>query len=74
MAFRLGECLLLNVLKRRNMSQSEFARRMNVSRQYIHRLATNQKVMSLEFAINACYVLDCDILDLYVIETTGRQE
>jgi transcriptional regulator with XRE-family HTH domain len=67
MAFQLGECLLLQRLKAKNMSPAEFARRMKVSRQYVHKLISGEDTMSLEFAINAAHILECRVTDLYVL-------
>lgn len=69
MAFRLGECLLLDILERKNMTQAEFARRMKVSRQYVNRIATGEDTMSLEFAINAAHILGCRVTDLYILRS-----
>lgn len=72
MAFRLGECLLQQQLDKRNISQSEFARRMKCSRQHVNNLIKGKRVMSLEFAINASYILNCDLKDLYEIVVVGE--
>lgn len=68
MAFRLGECLLLDRIKEKGWTQAEFARRMKVSPQYINGLIAGRETMSLIFAINASFLLDCEISDIYVLE------
>lgn len=72
MTFQLGECLLLKLLDREGMSQAEFARRMQCSRQYVHRLTKKKETMSLIFAINASYILNCDWKSFYTL--TGSRE
>ena len=73
MAFLLGECLLLDILKANNMTQAKFARKMGCSRQYVNQLISGDAVMSLEFAINAALVLNCQVIDFYVLKGS-RQE
>lgn len=68
MAFALGECLLQDYLDKKGWTQSEFSRRMDCSRQYVNALVSGKEKMSLEFAINASYILECRITDLYVLE------
>ncbi|MFD2613520.1 helix-turn-helix transcriptional regulator [Paenibacillus gansuensis] len=74
MAFLLGDCLLLDRLKDVNMSQAEFARKMNCQRQYVNGLIRGTEKMSLEFAINAAEILGCNVRDLYVEIPTGRRK
>lgn len=75
MAFRLAECLLLDLLKKKGMSQSEFARRLGVSRQYINKLINGDRTMTLEMAINSSFILDCQVNDLYkIIFVSSRNE
>ncbi len=73
MAIRLGDCLLREILEKAKMSQSEFAREMECSPQYISALISNKERMSLEFATNAAIVLRCSVSDFYVqIHTRSR--
>ncbi|MFD1954259.1 transcriptional regulator [Paenibacillus thailandensis] len=74
MAFLLGECLLQDHLNRKGMSQSEFARRMGCSRQFVSQLIAGKAFMSLEFAINAAYILECKPTDFYILETGKRKQ
>lgn len=73
MAFLLGECLLLNILEKKGMSQADFARRMKCSRAFVSQLITGDSKMSLEFAINAAYILECTVSDFYVLEIGRRR-
>lgn len=73
MAFLLGECLLQNWLDKRNMTQAEFARRMGCSRGYVSQLISGKSFMSLEFAINAAHLLECQVADLYVLKIGKRR-
>lgn len=61
MTLQLGECLLLERLKERGLSQAEFARRMGITRQYVNKLIRRERTMSMEFAINAAHVLGIPI-------------
>lgn len=68
MAFQLGECLLRYQLRRNGMTPAEFARRMGCTRQFVDKLMNGTKTMSLEFAINAGELLNCDPKDFYVLK------
>lgn len=62
----LGESRLPQLLKRaNNMSQSEFARRLGVSRQFITKVIKKERKFSLEQALLAAHILDCDVNELY---------
>lgn len=74
MPFLLGECLLRDRLDVRGITPSEFARKMGVSRQYINKLMSGEKVMSLEFAINAAYLLECRPSDFYVLTWSRNRQ
>jgi transcriptional regulator with XRE-family HTH domain len=75
MAFRLGECLLLDRLEEKGITQAEFARHMNCSRSYVSQLISGKAKMSLEFAINAAHFLNCRVTDLYVLRwSSDRNE
>ncbi|MBB6675963.1 helix-turn-helix transcriptional regulator [Cohnella lubricantis] len=49
------------------MSQAEFARRMDCTPQYVSGLISGNETMSLEFAINAAFILKCRVTDLYIL-------
>lgn len=73
MGFLLRECLLLYRLEQKGMTQAEFARKMKVSRQYVHKLIAGERTMSLEFALNAAYILECKTTDLYIVEFVSNR-
>ncbi|MFD3768410.1 MULTISPECIES: helix-turn-helix domain-containing protein [Paenibacillus] len=68
MAFLLGDCLLQDRLDDKGITQAEFARHMKCSRSYVSQLISGDAKMSLTFAINAAYFLNCRVTDLYVLE------
>ncbi|CAM3877489.1 HTH cro/C1-type domain-containing protein [Cohnella lubricantis] len=67
MAYLLGGSLLRDRLKDAGMSQAEFARRMDCTPQYVSGLISGNETMSLEFAINAAFILKCRVTDLYIL-------
>lgn|GEM_PF-4311451 len=68
MAFLLGDCLLQDRLDDKGITQAEFARHMKCSRSYVSQLISGEAKMSLTFAINAAYFLNCRVTDLYVLK------
>lgn len=68
MAFLLGDCLLLDRLEEKGITQAEFARHMKCTRSYVSQLISGESKMSLTFAINAAHFLNCRVTDLYVLE------
>ncbi|CAH1058824.1 helix-turn-helix transcriptional regulator [Paenibacillus pseudetheri] len=68
MRFQLGDCLLLERLKEKGWTQAYFAKRMDVSRQFVNRIISGERKMSFEFALNAAHILGCRTTDLYVLE------
>lgn len=73
MSLQLGDCLLLERLNEKGMSQAEFAKRMGVSRQYVNKLIKGRTKMSLEFALNAANILGCRITDFYILEVVRHR-
>ncbi len=73
MSLQLGDCLLLERLNEKGMSQAEFAKRMGVSRQYVNKLIKGHTKMSLEFALNAANILGCRITDFYILEVVRHR-
>ncbi|WP_042165589.1 helix-turn-helix domain-containing protein [Paenibacillus gorillae] len=73
MAFRLGECLLLEILNNRGMKQAAFARKIKCSRAFVTQLINGEAFMSLEFAVNAAHLLDCKVTDFYILEIGKRR-
>lgn len=74
MAFRAGKCLLRLRLKQAGITQTELAKRVNLSPQMISHYIFNRKVMSLENAKSIASVLNCNIEDLYEWELGNRNE
>jgi len=71
--YRVGKCLLLDLLKARGLSQTDLAVKLGVSKQRINALAHNRRTMSLETAVNVAEVLKCDVKDLYeLIEVSNE--
>jgi transcriptional regulator with XRE-family HTH domain len=68
MSFRPGKCLLRSRLKQARLTQTELAKRLNLSQQMISHYVNGRKVMSLEVAYNIAFILDCDVKDLYAWE------
>ncbi|OIB04847.1 hypothetical protein AK95_14625 [Paenibacillus sp. LC231] len=73
MSLQLGDCLLLERLNEKGYTQSEFAKRMGVSRQYVSKIINGERKMSLEFAINAANILGCRITDLYILKVVRKR-
>jgi plasmid maintenance system antidote protein VapI len=71
MAFLLGECLLLDRLEEKEISQAGFARHMKCSRSFVSQVISGDSRMSLGFAINAAHFLNCRVTDLYVLNWSG---
>ncbi|MEB4785084.1 helix-turn-helix transcriptional regulator [Paenibacillus polymyxa] len=70
--YQLGDCLLLERLEENKMSQSDFSRHMGVSRQFVGKLISGERNMSLEFALNAAHLLKCRVTDLYVLKVVRK--
>lgn len=73
-SLRLGESRLPSLLRKADMTQAEFARRLGVSRQYITKIIKRERTFTLEQGIHAGFILNCDTNDLYVIEFINRRE
>ncbi|MEE8669252.1 helix-turn-helix transcriptional regulator [Heyndrickxia faecalis] len=52
-------------LKDANMTPQEFANRLQVTRQQVHKYVKNERIMSLPIAKNSAEILNCEIGDLY---------
>ncbi|WP_010305286.1 helix-turn-helix transcriptional regulator [Kurthia senegalensis] len=66
--YKVGKCLLLDLLKQRGISQSDLAVKTGVSRQRINAIAHNREKMPVELAFNISKLLQCHIEDLYTWE------
>lgn len=63
--YKVGKCLLSDILLQARMTQQELAERLGVTRQQINHYVNNRRVMTLETAKNIACLLNCDIEDLY---------
>lgn len=64
-AYRVGTCLLPIHLRRKRMTQQEFAIRLGKTKQTVTRYCKNQQIMSYETAYNASIILGCEMSELY---------
>ncbi|MFX3635475.1 MAG: transcriptional regulator [Candidatus Pristimantibacillus sp.] len=64
-SLELGDSRLSEFLKKKNITQAEFARRIGVKRQFIYQVIHKERRFSLEQGILASYILECDVSDLY---------
>lgn len=74
MPFRAGKCLLRSRLKQAGMTQTELAKRLNLSQQMISKYVNDRKLMSLEIAYNIAAILNCNVEDLYSWEFRNGPE
>lgn len=74
MAYKVGRCLLREILDSKRMDQRELAYRLNVTPQQINKYVKNVQGMSLEVAKNISVILGCDINDLYEWNEVGHNE
>lgn len=74
LAYKVGRCLLRDLLKDVGMSQLELAIRLNVTVQQINKYVTNRQKMSLQVAKNVAAILQCEIDDLYEWIEAGNNE
>ncbi|MDP4087125.1 MAG: helix-turn-helix transcriptional regulator [Bacillota bacterium] len=63
MAYRIGKCLLLDRLKEAEMTQSQLAERLKISRQQVNKWATNKQGMSMETAKRIASILGLECSD-----------
>lgn len=65
MPLRFGRSRLPELLKRKSMTQAEFARRMGKTESYVSQIIRGDTRFSLLSARKASQILDCHIDDLY---------
>ncbi|GAA3408415.1 helix-turn-helix transcriptional regulator [Paenibacillus hodogayensis] len=65
MALQIGRSLLKHRIKRAKLTQKEFANRLGVGQSFITMVIKGEHTMSLERAVNAAKILDCDVTDLH---------
>lgn len=73
MALRKGRCRLQELLIVANMSQAEFARRMQLSEPTVSKWISGKRQMSFDHAVQAARVLDCIAEDLYEWEEFNKR-
>ncbi|WP_420489922.1 helix-turn-helix domain-containing protein [Neobacillus vireti] len=61
----IGKCLLLQILNRRKMTQSDLSDMTGISKTQISEYINNSRKMSLSNAFLIACVLKVDVLDLY---------
>jgi DNA-binding XRE family transcriptional regulator len=74
MALRTGKCLLRQRLRQAEMTQTELAERVNLSRIMISHFCTGRKKMNLNQAKAISDVLNCSIEDLYTWEHSSGED
>lgn len=65
MTYKVGRCLLKNLLDAKGMTQTQLASKLNISKQQIQHYVQNNRIMSLQVAYNISKTLNCDITELY---------
>jgi transcriptional regulator with XRE-family HTH domain len=65
MALQIGRSLLRYRIKKARLTQKEFAKRLGVGQPFVTMIIKGERTLSLERAVNAAMILDCDVLDLY---------
>lgn len=65
MALQIGRSLLRYQIKRAKLTQKEFAKRLGVGQSFVTMVIKGERTMSLERAVNAAKILDCDVMDLH---------
>lgn len=71
MAYKVGRCLLRDLLYRNDMTQLELAEEMGITVQQVNKWVKNRQIMSLPTAKNVSEILRCRIDDLYEWDEVG---
>jgi plasmid maintenance system antidote protein VapI len=66
--YKVGKCLLGDLLKRKRMSQKELAEQLGVSKQQINKYIKNHSKMHYQTALRISKILNCKMEDLYEIK------
>lgn len=74
MAYKVGRCLLRELLHRADMEQLQLAHKLNVTPQQINKYVNDKQGMSLEVAKNIASILNCQMDDLYEWTEVGQNE
>lgn len=64
-SLQLGESRLPELCRRAGINQSELARRMGISRQFISKVKNREKNFTLAQGIHAAMILNCEPADLH---------
>lgn len=65
MAFKVGRCLLQEILDDKDMTQVELAEKLNVTVQQVNKYVLNKQKMSIQVMKNIAYIVNCQMEDLY---------
>jgi DNA-binding XRE family transcriptional regulator len=74
LAYRVGRCLLKELLIKSGINQVILADTLGISVQQINKYANDVQKMHIETAKNISYVLNCQIEDLYEWIEVGDNE
>lgn len=74
MAYKVGRCLLRDMLKEAKMEQTDLANRLNVTPPQINKYVNDKQGMSLQVAKNIAAIFNCHIDDLYEWIEVGNNE
>lgn len=74
MAYKVGRCLLRDLLQKSSMEQVELANKLNVTPQQVNKYVNDVQGMSLEVAMNISLILKCEIKEMYEWIEVGHSE
>lgn len=74
LAYRVGRCLLRDLLRDARMTQKELAMRLGVTSQQVSKHVRDIQRMSIQVAYNIASILNCKIEDLYEWIEVGNNE
>lgn len=73
MPYRVGRCLLADLLKKAGMTQQELALKLNVPKQQINKYVHNRQQMAYKTAREIAQILNCSMEDLYEWKPVNRR-
>lgn len=75
MAYKVGRCLLREILINAGMTQQDLADKLGVTKQQINKYVNEPyTVMTLQVAKNIAAILNCHIEDIYEWVEVGKNE
>lgn len=74
LAYKVGRCLLQDILNSKGMGQSELAIKLNVKPPQINKYVKGKQKMSIAVAYNIAQILNCQIEELYEWIEVGNDE